>query len=334
MKKILVIQTAFIGDAILATSVLETLHAGLPEAKIDLLVRKGNELLFEHHPFLNEVLVWKKREEKYKGLRNIGKRIRENNYDVVVNLHRFASSGLLTAFSGAPIKIGYKKNPLSRFFTERHQHPIGQKNDSKFLHEIDRNYGLLKTITTTSLRGPKLYPHPDDFTTVSNYTGRPFITIAAGSVWYTKQWPLEKWKDVIWNYRHYNMFFLGGKMEKEMIDLFISEFPRLNLVNLCGELSLLQSAALMQKATMNFVNDSAPLHLASAMNAPVTAIYCSTIPEFGFGPLSKDSHVIQTQENLACRPCGLHGKSECPEKHFKCALTIKPEQFVQLPKLQ
>jgi ADP-heptose:LPS heptosyltransferase len=78
----------------------------------------------------------------------------------------------------------------------------------------------------------------------------------------------------------------------------------------------------MKLATMNYVNDSAPLHLASAMNAPVTAFFCSTIPEFGFGPLSENNQIIQTEEKLNCRPCGLHGKKVCPEGHFKCGTEI------------
>ncbi|MDP4826507.1 MAG: hypothetical protein NWR73_02395, partial [Flavobacteriales bacterium] len=60
----------------------------------------------------------------------------------------------------------------------------------------------------------------------------------------------------------------------------------------------------------------------SAVDAPVTAIFCSTIPEFGFGPLGKKAHVVQTPEKLACRPCGLHGYKACPQKHFACAKGI------------
>ena len=70
---------------------------------------------------------------------------------------------------------------------------------------------------------------------------------------------------------------------------------------------------------MTFTNDSAPMHFASAVNAPVTAIYCSTLPSFGFGPLSDDAHTVETDEKLPCRPCGLHGKKECPQQHFKCS---------------
>ncbi|WP_239512993.1 glycosyltransferase family 9 protein, partial [Klebsiella aerogenes] len=64
----------------------------------------------------------------------------------------------------------------------------------------------------------------------------------------------------------------------------------------------------MKDAIMNYVNDSAPMHFCSAVNAPVDAIYCSTIPAFGYGPLSDKSYIIETKQPLACKPCGLHGK--------------------------
>jgi ADP-heptose:LPS heptosyltransferase len=73
---------------------------------------------------------------------------------------------------------------------------------------------------------------------------------------------------------------------------------------------------------MNYVNDSAPMHLCSATNAPVTAVYCSTVPAFGFGPLSNQNKIAQINELLPCRPCGLHGYNKCPEKHFNCANNI------------
>ena len=82
----------------------------------------------------------------------------------------------------------------------------------------------------------------------------------------------------------------------------------------------------MKGATMSYVNDSAPLHIASAMNAPVTAIFCSTVPAFGFGPLRANGHVVETKEELDCRPCGLHGHRACPKGHFKCALGIEAHE--------
>jgi ADP-heptose:LPS heptosyltransferase len=93
-------------------------------------------------------------------------------------------------------------------------------------------------------------------------------------------------------------------------------------------MNLLQSAALMKDAVMNYVNDSAPMHLASAMNAKTTAIYCSTVPEFGFGPLAEGARIAEVTEKLDCRPCGLHGFRECPLGHFKCGRDIEVNKLV------
>ena len=84
----------------------------------------------------------------------------------------------------------------------------------------------------------------------------------------------------------------------------------------------------MKDARMNFVNDSAPMHLASSVNAPTTAIFCSTVPSYGFGPLSDNSVIIETTKNLKCRPCGLHGFKKCQEKHFECANSINNKQLL------
>jgi heptosyltransferase-2 len=81
---------------------------------------------------------------------------------------------------------------------------------------------------------------------------------------------------------------------------------------------------------MNYVNDSAPMHLASAMNAPTCAVYCSTVPAFGFGPLSEKSFIVEIDYPLYCRPCGLHGYNACPEKHFKCAYDIEVKRLADI----
>ena len=99
LRQILVIQTAFIGDAILATAVLEKLHAAYPGVAIDFLVRKGNEGLFRGHPFLREVITRDKALGKIRSLRQVLKKLRNTRYDIVVNLHRYTSSGFLAAFS-------------------------------------------------------------------------------------------------------------------------------------------------------------------------------------------------------------------------------------------
>src|SRR6185436_6499797 len=116
MQKFLIIQTAFIGDVVLATAIIEKLHSDFPGSRIDFLLRKGNEELLNGHPYLNEVLIWNKKENKTKNLFKLIRIIRQQNYDKVINVQRFFSTGLVTVLSGAKEKIGFDKNPLSLFF--------------------------------------------------------------------------------------------------------------------------------------------------------------------------------------------------------------------------
>lgn len=319
MNKFLVIQTAFIGDVILATAVVEKLYEYYPEAQIDFLLRKGNEGLLENHPFIHQVLIWDKRTKKYDALKSITKSVKRNNYDVVINLQRFASSGLITAFSGAKLKIGFKKNPISYAFSKRIEHKIGNG-----LHEVERNQLLIKELTDNFRSLPKLYPSNKDYSEVSKLKVGSYVCLAPTSVWFTKQLPKEQWIKLIKKQDDDVMvYLLGGPGDKSVCQEILEETKRVNVVNLAGELSFLESAALMQTAKMNFVNDSAPLHIASAMNAPVTAYFSSTVPEFGFGPLSDSAKIVQVNEEMACRPCGLHGKKSCPKGHFDCGYKIE-----------
>jgi ADP-heptose:LPS heptosyltransferase len=318
LKKILIIQTAFIGDVILATPVIENLKIKFPQAQIDFLLRKGNESLLENHPHLTEVIVWNKKENKYKNLITIIKKIRDNNYDLVINLQRFAASGVTTALSGAKIKIGFSKNPFSFAFDYKYKHEIGNNT-----HEVQRNNLLLSKICSTPIKRPILYPTLKNFASVSHFKTKAYICMAPASVWFTKQLPAKKWVELIkFKSSNVTIYLLGASTDFEMCDQIIVESESKNCINLCGKLSFLESAALIKDATMNYVNDSAPLHIASAMNANVTAFYCSTIPAYGFGPLSDNSKIIETNMKLSCRPCGLHGFKNCPENHFNCANSI------------
>ncbi|MEY4381013.1 MAG: heptosyltransferase-related protein glycosyltransferase family 9 protein, partial [Bacteroidota bacterium] len=96
MRRILVIQTAFIGDVVLATAMLENLHAAYPSAKLDILVRQGANELFTNHPYVNQVHVWDKKKNKYQHLFQIIKTIRKNKYDVVINVQRYLATGIIT----------------------------------------------------------------------------------------------------------------------------------------------------------------------------------------------------------------------------------------------
>ena len=317
--RFLIIQTAFLGDVVLATPVVEKLREYYPEDTIDFLVRKGNESLLAGNPKINEVLIWDKKEHKLRNLWNMMREVRRRKYDYVINLQRFASSGFITVFSRA-YTIGFDKNPLSRYFTEKKPHIIGT-DPKHYVHEVQRNLELVKSLTDGEMVRPKLYPGAADYEKVQPFRNGKYVTMSPASVWFTKQLAREKWVELIREV-DCRIYLLGAPGDAPLCEGILQQAGNPNAQSLCGQLSLLQSAALMEGAVMNYVNDSAPMHLCSAMNAPVTAIYCSTVPYFGFGPLSEVSRVVETPERLDCRPCGLHGYRECPKGHFKCAHTI------------
>ena len=314
--KFLIIQTAFIGDVVLATPMAEAL-AQLDKAEVHFLVRKGNESLLENNPFIDRILIWNKQQNKLRNLLQLGSELRKEKFDCVINLQRFASTGFLTWRSGALKKIGFQENPFSFCFTSKFKHEV--KNG---LHEVNRNLELLREFVPGDFP-PRLFPSVQNFEVVTEFKSKPYVCVAPSSVWFTKQWPKENFIQLVSELaKKHHVFLLGAKADFDLCEE-VRGVENFNATNLCGKLNFLESAALMRDAAMNFVNDSAPMHFASAMNAPTTAFFCSTIPEFGFGPLSEFSRIVEASEELACRPCGLHGKKACPLGHFKCGETSK-----------
>ncbi len=313
MKRILIIQTAFLGDVILATPVISELSRIFPFSEIDFLVKKGNEPLLINNPHLHSIFTFDKSEGKWKNIFGLIKQFRKSKYELVINLHRFGSSGLITALSGAKLKYGFKKNPFSFTFSKSFDHEIGNG-----IHEVSRNLSLIKEFGAKDLVRPELYPNETDFEKIRQYEGAYFC-IAPASIWFTKQLPKEKWIELVQQIApNGTIYLIGGANDSALCDEIKDKAGKDNCFNLSGKLSLMQSAALMKGAKMNYVNDSGPMHIASAMNAPVTAFFCSTIPDFGFTPLSEISLIKQVDHDLDCRPCGLHGFNSCPKEHFKC----------------
>jgi heptosyltransferase-2 len=317
-QKILIIQTAFIGDVVLATPLIEKLHRFFPDAQIDFVLRKGNENLLDGNPHITQLHVWEKKEGKIKNLMRIIKKVRKEQYDLVINVQRFGATGLLTWLSKGRIKAGFSKNPFSFGFDKKVPHEIGNGR-----HEVERNLDLIKDWTDESFERPKLHLSAKTIERISHYQDESYITVAPTSVWFTKQFPAHKWVEFIRTTDFGGkIYLLGAPTDFDACERIREESGRSNVENLCGLLSLLESTALMAKAEMNYMNDSAPMHFASAVNAPTTAVFCSTVPAFGFGPLSDKSRVVQVTDELTCRPCGLHGHKKCPEGHFNCAELI------------
>lgn len=328
MKEILIIQTAFIGDVVLALPIAQKLSAQYPEARIHFLVRKGNESLLQNHPAISQVWVWDKKQNKTRNLFKLIYNLRKTRFDLVVNVQRFFSTGFVTACLNAKKKVGFAQNPFSFLYTQKYPHVLGNLNTTQYPHEVDRNIGLLKGIVPEGRVLPKLYPSLKDQETILVITGgsKKYFVIAPASVWFTKQWPEQKWRELLRILpADAPKYLVGAPTDADLCSRIAA--GRSDVTNLAGKLSFLQTAALMQGAQRTFANDSAPLHFATAVGCPTTAFFLNTIPEFGFGPLADKSTVAEVV-NLPCRPCSIHGLKACPQGHFKCALEIDPGQVI------
>ena len=325
MKKVLIIQTASLGDVILATATAHSVRILLPDAFICILVKDSCSHVLDNSPVIDHVFVWNKKKHKYSNLFSVLKDIRREKFDVVINFQRFFSSGFLTVFSRSKISAGFNSNPMSLFFNQKAKHL------QSGMHEIERNLALaVKCFPDLSLKKPAIAVSKPVNSAILDFCQSRFIAIFPGSLWPTKQFPVEQWRCFMQKIPA-GLFVIiaGSAADKKIANDILAARPE-NTKNVCGDLSVLESAWIMKHAVMNFTNDSAPTHIASAVNAPVATIFCSTVPAFGFTPLSDNAHIIEFQGALPCRPCGVHGHKSCPLKHFDCGKKIETKQLLEL----
>ena len=198
-KNILIIQTAFIGDTILASQFARTIKRYFPEVCVHFLLRKGNETVIQGLDFIDHVWVWDKSRGKWKNLFKLIAKLRHFSFEHVFNLHRHFNSGLVTMFMKSPSKVGFKQNPLSFFYDQKVNHQIPHPHH---FHEVQRNLELLEVTLSTKVTVDHLRPSlpmtdehrkkiekfiPKD-RTISDY-----FVVAPASVWKTKAWSPEKY---------------------------------------------------------------------------------------------------------------------------------------------
>jgi heptosyltransferase-2 len=318
-NKVLIIQTAFLGDAILISSLLEKIRLESPDTSIHLLVRKGNESIFQAYPHPNLAKVWAyDKKHKWASWKALQMDLKAESFDQVFVAQRFFGMGLLSLSVGAKKVIGFDKNPLSWFFTERVTHEWGNGK-----HETERNTALL-----TSWLGPKVYKPFLSLSGNNILSVQDYICISPGSVWETKRTPVRVWIDFIKLLPGSQpVVLMGAPNEVHLAEEIAKACPENLIINEAGKHNLVDAIRIYQHSLMSFVNDSGPMHICSAVNTPTVALFCSTIPAFGFGPLANWNRIVEV--DLACRPCGDHGKKSCPLGHYACGNQITGNQLFE-----
>lgn len=325
VRRILIIQTAFIGDAILVEPLIRAAGDYFPQAAIDVLVIPAAAGLFSHHPRLDQVISYDKRgkERGLAGFLDLLARLRKRRYDLALVPHRSLRSALLAWLSRIPIRVGFDTSAGSFLLTHRKMYLRPQ-------HEILRNVSLLDVFgCEVRFSRPQLFLQPEERKKARELMpdAHKVIALAPGSVWATKRWPVESFvrlQEKILSDPQLGVVLIGGAEDSPLCRQ-IAGAGHERVVDLCGQLSLRESCALLERCAALVTNDSAPTHLGLAAGTRVLTIFGATVPEFGFYPYGEKNHSIEPPRELDCRPCGIHGGRSCPIKTFECMRSITPE---------
>jgi heptosyltransferase-2 len=327
LKKILVIQTAFIGDAVLTLPFLQKLKEENLNYLIDVVTTAKTASLFVASASVNDVFILDKsnRHKSVFSLIKFAKELRKNNYSKVYTPHRSLRSALLTLFTNVRETYGFDNSEFPYVF----KNLIGYKFNS---HEIERLFAFLKKGEDYNFKSVK--PEVTYSTDVKSKISTIFnkfdntkikIVFAPGTEWFTKQYPIDQLIEVIQKCanNNYDCILIGSENEKDLCDQIVSKVGS-NCINFAGQLSIVETICFLEKVNLLVTNDSAPTHFGMSADIPVLTIYCSTQPGFGFYPYNEKSCYVSYVE-LDCKPCGIHGHRSCPLSHLNCGKKMLPQ---------
>jgi len=322
---VLIIQTAYLGDVVLSLPLIDELRANLTEFELDYLAIPSVMNILENYPGIDHVIPYDKRksERGFQAFIRKARFLKDQHYDLILLPHRSWRSAILAKWAGAPVRIGFNKSWASFLYT----HVIPYEEN---LHEVNRNLSLLKPlgILLKKKTGLHLAISPEDSERVDAFwqdsnlkKDSPCVAIAPGSVWATKRWLPDRFAQLIRELTDegIQVALIGGPAD-EQLGRELETSAQKNIANFIGKLTPRESAEAIRRCGVLVSNDSAPVHLASAVGTKVVEIFGPTVSKFGFTPFGVSHRLVEKE--LDCRPCGDHGANKCPLGTFDCMKSI------------
>lgn len=325
-EKILVIQTAFIGDAILTLPLIQKLKEKYRESIIDVVSIPATSQIFSASPYVNEVIILDKRgkEKSIFSIFRFSKKLKEKNYTKLYSPHRSMRTSLIVLLSDVEDTYGFDNSSLMHIY--KYLVPYNYK-----AHEVQRNLDLIgfdydentwkiKPEVKSDISAKEKI---EQFIKEKNIEN-DLIAVAPGSIWNTKQYPVQYYNEIISSLvkKGYKIILIGGERDKPVCDKLTSGNYE-NIISSAGSFSIIESVELLKNVKLLISNDSAPTHMGMCADIPVLTLYCSTSYEFGFYPYNRKSSYL-SYDDLFCKPCGIHGYDKCPVRTFDCGYLLKP----------
>ncbi|MFH0839009.1 MAG: GT4 family glycosyltransferase PelF [Candidatus Omnitrophota bacterium] len=328
VKRILVIKLSSIGDVILAVPSLRALRQHFPRAKICVLVGIKSRQIIQNCPYIDEVIVLEDSGKSIVQLFQKGKELFSYRFDITVDLQNNKISHLLSLLSWAPSRYGFDNGKLSFLLNHRVRF-IGLGAIDPVAHQ-SKVLGIMGVrIEDDSL---ELWPDESDCKHIDEMLSVDWVSkkqplvgmnISTSSKWQTKRWPLENFvrlSDMLAK-ENVRTVLTGSREDISLAKKFIS-FSKIKPINFVGKTSLLELAALIKRCGLFITGDSAPMHVAAAMNIPFIALFGPTDPARHISP-AKDFFLVK--KDFKCMPCY---KSHCFNP--KCMTMITPEEIFDI----
>ena len=335
MDKILLVQTAFLGDVVLSTPVIERLRDLYPQAELHVVTTPAAVGLLSLDKRINKIHAFDKRREHAGvfGLLKFAQFLRKEDFTTVYALQRSYRTALVLKLARIPKRIGFKSAALSFLYTEtRTRVSSGEKP----IHEVERNLSIFSQKELESL-SPQKRKHIPGLTLTGKElkncnpllqefcaSHKKFILLAPGSAWATKRWPAAHYGALALKYKEegYAVAVVGGKEEQALGEGLAKKYE---LTSFCGILDLTETITAVKAATLLVSNDSMIVHVASSQQTPTVVIFGPTSAQFGFGPW-RNKAISLERSGLTCQPCSRHGTKICPLSHHDCMVQLTPDQ--------
>ncbi|HEX9615432.1 MAG TPA: lipopolysaccharide heptosyltransferase II, partial [Bacteroidota bacterium] len=326
-SKTLVIRFSSIGDIVLSTPLLRVLRERFPKSQIDYVTKAEYAELVRSNQNINLTHEFDTA-QGFPGLRRLKDRLRQERYDLVVDLHNSLRSRYLRSMRGVSDIVVVDKRVRERTLLVKLK-----KDTYEGIVPVTNRY--IETLHAYRIspdgKGPELHL-PDEvlFGTASRIAKlrlsrfERVLGICPFARHATKEWPAKRYAEIAMKFiKETNgavMIFGGSSdvMRSSSVSMPIRAGTHdERVVDFTGQLSLGETAAAMQYCDVVVTNDTGLMHIAAAMNRRIVAVFGSTVEEFGFFP-PKDVSIVLERRGLYCRPCSHIGRNECPEEHFRC----------------
>lgn len=316
--KILIIRFSSIGDIVLTTPVIRAIKQQVPNSEVHFATKKHFGVLLENNPYIDKLQLFDKQ------LLQFAKMLKNEKYDVVIDLHHNLRTRIIKSILKVKTyhfdKLNWEKWLIVRF----------KINILPYIHIVDRYIQTCHALgVVNDGKGLDFFINEQINLDGKLAINSSYFVYAIGGQHATKKLPLNKQLEML-KLLSLPVVLIGGKEDIHQGKLIAKECS--NAVNLCGELSIHQSALLIKNSQRLFTHDTGMMHIAAALKVPVVSIWGNTIPDFGMAPYYPlnseiDQKILEVSE-LSCRPCSKIGYSACPKKHFKCMQEI---DFSEIP---